>query len=157
MASFGPTALRIALGAVFVAHGAQKLFGVWGGAGLSGTAAYFAQLGLAPAFPLAMLVGVVELAGGLLLLVGAFTFAASAALLISIVMAVWKAHLPYGFFLNWTNTPGVGHGYEYNLVIAAALVSLILTGPGALSLDRQRRRDADTDAAGRARLRSGPA
>ena len=59
--------LRLAVGAVFVAHGAQKLFGLWGGGGLTGTAAFFAQLGLTPAYPLAILVGLVELGGGLLL------------------------------------------------------------------------------------------
>lgn len=133
MPSFGPTVLRLALAAVFIAHGAQKLFGVWGGAGLSGTAAFFAEIGLTPAFPLAMLVGLTELTSGLLLLAGAFTRPVALVLLMTMVVAVWKVHLPNGFFLNWTNAPGAGHGYEYNLVIIAALVSLALTGPGAVA------------------------
>ena len=70
VALFGPAVLRLAVGAVFVAHGAQKLFGLWGGGGLTGTAAFFAQLGLTPAYPLAIFVGLIELAGGLLLVAG---------------------------------------------------------------------------------------
>ena len=71
MQPYGPAVLRLAIGAVFVAHGAQKLFGVWGGGGLAGTAAFFGQLGLTPAYPLAVLVGLVEFAGGLMLIAGA--------------------------------------------------------------------------------------
>ena len=154
MSSFGPAIVRVAVGVVFVAHGAQKLFGLWGG-DLSGTAGFFAQLGLSPAYPLAIAVGVVEFAGGLLLISGAFTLMASALLLVDMLVAVWKAHLPNGFFLNWTNAPGSGHGIEFNLVLIAALASLMLTGPGALSFDHYRLREAESQAAGRARLRAG--
>ena len=77
MQPYGPAVLRLSIGLVFVAHGAQKLFGVWGGGGPSGTAAFFAQLGLTPALPLALLVGLLELGGGLLLMAGAFTTAAA--------------------------------------------------------------------------------
>jgi putative oxidoreductase len=153
MPSFGPVALRIAVGVVFVAHGAQKLFGIWGGGGPSGTAAFFAQLGLSPAFLIALLVGFVELGGGLLLLAGAFTLYAAIALTIDMIVAVWKVHLANGFFLNWTIAPGIGHGYEFNLVLIGALVSLMLTGAGALSVDRRRARSTETEAANRARLR----
>jgi putative oxidoreductase len=155
MTALAPTVIRLALGVVFAAHGAQKLFGVWGGGGPSGTAAYFTQLGLAPAFPLALFVGLVEFLGGLMLIAGAFTFVVAALLTVSMCVAVWTVHLPYGFFLNWTITPGVGHGIEFNLVLLAALLSLMITGPGALSVDRYRAREAETEAAGRARLRSG--
>jgi putative oxidoreductase len=151
----GPLVLRLALGAVFVAHGAQKLFGIWGGGGLTGTAAYFAQIGLAPAFPLALVVGIVEFAGGLLLAAGAFTVITAAVLAANMLVAVWTVHLASGFFLNWTLAPGQGHGYEFNLVLIAALVSLTFTGPGALSVDGVRARAAETDALGRARLRAG--
>jgi putative oxidoreductase len=155
MSFFGPAIIRVALGAVFVAHGAQKLFGLGGGGGLAGTAGFFSQLGLIPAYPLAMLVGLVEFGGGLLLIAGAFTVVASAVLMVTMLVAVWKVHLPYGFFLNWTNTTGLGHGYEFNLVLIAGLASLALTGPGALSVDRYRHREMETEAAGRARLRAG--
>jgi putative oxidoreductase len=151
----GPVVLRLAIGAVFVAHGAQKLFGIWGGGGPTGTAAFFAQLGLTPAYPLALFVGIVELVGGLLLMAGAFTLITAAALTMNMLVAVWTVHLASGFFLNWTNAPGQGHGYEFNLVLIAVLVSLMLTGPGALSFDRYRAQAAETDALGRARLRTG--
>ena len=151
----GPVVIRLALGTVFVAHGAQKLFGLWGGGGLTGTAAFFAQLGLAPAYPLAILVGTVELVGGLLLIGGAFTLITAAVLTVDMLVAVWTVHLSSGFFLNWTMAPGQGHGYEFNLVLIAALVSLMFSGPGVLSFDRYRAKAAETDALGRARLRTG--
>ena len=92
--SYGPAVLRLALGAVFIAHGGQKLFGLWGGGGLSGTAAYFAQLGLEPAFPLAVIAGCIEFFGGLLLVAGAFTFMAAIALAVQIAMYVRTRHRP---------------------------------------------------------------
>lgn len=151
---YGPTVLRLAVGAVFVAHGARKLFGVWGGAGPEGTAASFARLGLDPAYPLALLVGVVELMGGAMLILGAFTFIAALALAATTGLALWKVHLPNGFFLNWANAPGVGHGYEFALLMLGALLTLMLTGAGAFSVDHRRRRHAESEAAGRARLRA---
>ncbi len=138
MAPYGPTLLRLAVGLVFVAHGAQKLFGFGGGGGLTATAALFAQVGLSPAFVLAMLIGLVETFGGLLLLAGLFTRLTAGLFTIEMLVAVWKVHFANGFFLNWSNTTGVGHGYEFNLVVIAALVSLIVTGPGALSIDRSK-------------------
>ena len=155
MHALGPTVLRLGIGAVFVGHGAQKLFGVWGGGGPGGTAAFFSQLGLTPAYPLALVVGTAEFFGGLLLIFGAFTSVASAVLAITMVVAIWKVHLTNGFFLNWENAPGQGHGYEFNLVLIAGLVSLMLMGPGTFSIDSRRLRSAETEAAGRARLRSG--
>ena len=155
MQPYGPAALRLVVGAVFVAHGAQKLFGVWGGGGLEGTAAYFTQLGLRPALPLAALVGMVELVGGLMLIIGAATLFAALALAMTMAVAIWKVHLANGFFLNWNLTPGQGHGYEFNLVLIGALISLMLSGPGAFSIDGQRARSAEAKAYGRARLRAG--
>jgi putative oxidoreductase len=147
MQPYGPAVLRLVIGVIFVAHGAQKLFGVWGGGGIEGTTAFFTQLGLSPAMPLAIVVGVVEFAGGLLLIGGALTLFACLALTINMLVAVWKVHLAGGFFLP--------AGYEFNLALIASLVSLMLTGPGALSIDGQRARSAEAEAAGRARLRAG--
>lgn len=155
MQAYGPAVLRLAVGAVFVAHGAQKLFGVGGGGGPAGTAAFFSQLGLTPAYPLALLVGVVEFIGGLMLVFGAYTLVAALALAASTGVALWKAHLPNGFFLNWASTPGVGHGYEFSLTLIGALIALMLTGAGAFSIDHRRQRSAEAEAAGRARLRAG--
>src|SRR3954468_12956328 len=135
MDRYGLAVLRLVVGATFVAHGAQKLFGVWGGGGLAGTAAYFDSLGLSPGFPLAVAVALVEFGGGLLLMAGALTAYVSAALVLAMLGAMWKVHLANGFFLNWAITPGRGHGIEYNLVLIAALLCLALCGPGALSVE----------------------
>jgi putative oxidoreductase len=155
MQPYGPAVLRLAVGSVFAAHGAQKLFGVWGGGGIGGTAAFLTQLGLTPAYPLALLVGLVEFAGGIMLILGALTLVAALALTIDMAVAVWKVHLANGFFLNWNMVAGQGHGYEFNLALVGALVALMLTGPGALSLDGRRARSAEARAYGRARLRAG--
>ena len=153
MESYGPAILRVMVGAMFVAHGSQKLFGLFGGAGLAGTAAGFEAIGLVPGFPLAIAVGGAEVGCGLLLVAGAWTRVAAVPLIFVMLGAMWKVHLVNGFFINWALTPGVGHGVEYNLLIIAALVCVILTGPGALSVDHSRLRSAESYAAGRARLR----
>lgn len=147
MQPYGSAVLRVAVGTIFVAHGAQMLFGVWGGLGLSGTAAFMGQLGLGPGFPLALLVALVELVGGLMLIIGAFALFAALALAIVMGVAIWKVHLAAGFFLP--------AGYEYNIVLLGALISLMLTGPGAFSIDGRRARSAEAEAYGRARLRAG--
>ena len=154
MERYGLAVLRLMVGIIFSAHGAQHLFGIWGGAGLAGTAASFDSIGLSPGFPLAVAVGVIEFGGGLLLLAGALTPYVSIALIVVMLGAMWKVHLANGFFINWAMTPGVGHGVEYNLMLIAALLCLTLGGPGALSIDHRRERSAAADAAGRARLRS---
>lgn len=144
--AYGPTVLRLALGAVFIAHGGQKLFGLWGGAGLEGTATTFSQLGLHPASALALVWAVVEFAGGLLLVAGALTVAASIALSLLSLVAIWKVQ---------QLVPGQGYGYEFNVALLGGLVCLMLTGPGALSIDGRRAESAAAEAAGRARLRAG--
>jgi putative oxidoreductase len=146
--------LRLVAGIIFIAHGAQKLFGIWGGGGPSGTAAFFDQLGLTPAYPLAVGVGLLEFIGGLCLVAGAFTLVTAILLSGNMVVAVWKVHLASGFFLNWTLVQGQGHGYEYNLALIGALVSLMLTGPGTLSVDERRSRAAEYAAASRVRAMS---
>jgi putative oxidoreductase len=147
MYPYGPAVLRLTVGTIFVAHGAQKLFGIWGGPGLSGTAQFLGQLGMGPGMPLAILLTLVEFGGGLLLILGAFTLIAAAALALNMLVAVWKVHFANGFFL-----PG---GFEYNLVLLGALICLMLTGPGAFSIDGRRARSAEAEAYGRARLRAG--
>ena len=155
VADYGPAVLRIALAMVFIAHGAQKLFGIWGGPGLDATAGFFAQMNLQPAMPLAFVISVLEFAGGLLLLAGAFTFVTSLLLAVDMIVAIITVHLEAGFFLNWNLVPGQGHGFEYNLTLMAALICLMLTGPGALSVDGRRASHAAAAAAGRARIRFG--
>ena len=150
MQSYGPVALRLCVGAVFVAHGAQKLLGLWGGPGLDGTSAMLAGLGLPSPYPLALLLAIVEFGGGVLLVLGGLTRLASLALAIDMVIAIWKVHYANGFFLAG---PGRGDGVEYTLVLLGALVCLMLTGPGALSLEDWRSQSAEAAARGRARAR----
>jgi putative oxidoreductase len=154
MREYGLLILRLGLSAVFIGHGAQKLFGIWGGGGLTAMAGTFQGLGLVPAFPLALLVGVTEFFGGLCLALGAFVRVAAAALATVMAVAIWKVHYANGFFINWYMRPGVGHGFEFNLTLIAGLVCVILMGAGALSVDGFRERSAESEAAGRARLRN---
>ncbi|MDQ3068472.1 MAG: DoxX family protein, partial [Acidobacteriota bacterium] len=134
MAGWGLTVLRIALGLVFMAHGAQKLFGLFGGGGLSGTSSYFASLGLTPAYPLAILAGALEFGGGVLLFLGAWTRWVSIPLALAMTVAIWTAHAANGFFINWALASGTGHGYEFHLMLIAACVCLSLEGGGELSV-----------------------
>ena len=140
MSSLGRAFLRLALTAVCIAHGALKLFGLWGGPGAGpggphATAAYFAAIDLQPAQVLAVLAGLAQIVGGVLLALGWLTRYVAAAGLVYLGLGIWKAHWKWGFFLNWNLTPGYGHGYEYSLVLGGALLCLLLTGPGKLSID----------------------
>src|SRR5262245_9266111 len=155
MRPYGPTALRVCVGGVFLAHGAQKLFGLWGGPGLSGTIAMVKGLGLPIPYPmaltaLAIVLALTEFLGGIFLILGAVTRWVAIALLVDIGVAVWKVHYPHGFFLS---TSGHGHGVEFALVLIGALFCLVLTGPGAFSIDEGRSQRAEAQARGRARMR----
>jgi putative oxidoreductase len=149
MKPYGLAALRLCVGAVFVAHGLQKLAGVWGGPGLSGTAAFLTQLGLTPAYPLAIVLALTELIGGGLLVLGGLTRWVALALAVDMGIAVWKVHYLNGFFLNNPR----GQGVEFVLVLIGALLCLMLSGPGAFSVDEWRNSSAEAMRAGRARAR----
>ena len=126
--AYGPTVLRLALGAIFVAHGAPTLFDVWEGT--------------APGL-VAILAAVVELAGGILLIVGWLTVPAALAITVVMLVGAWKAPPSDSFFLTW----------EFTVAILGGLICLMLTGPGAHSIDRNRAESEASRAAGRARLR----
>ena len=158
MNGLGLAVLRLALAAVFIAHGAHILFGVWpgpgiGNGGLDLTAQTFAAKGLAPAFPLAVLTGVIETAGGVLLAIGWFTRVAAPLLAIVVCVAIWKVQWANGFLLNWLGAASPGPGFEYAVVLTAALICLSLAGPGEWSIDGQREASRASRQAGRARLR----
>lgn len=158
MNGLGLMALRLVLAAVFIAHGANKLFGLWAGPGIGvggtqHTAQLFAALGLEPNFPLAVLVGTVELLGGVLLAIGWFTRVAAPALIVVMGVAIWKLHAQWGFFLNWMAVPERGQGIELHVVLIGALLCLTLAGAGEWSIDGTREKSAASRAAGRARLR----
>ena len=126
--------LRIVLGVVFFAHGAQKLFGWFGGHGVSATIRMFwDQLGI-PA-PLAYLAIAAEFLGGLGLIVGLLARIAALGIAITMAVAMVKVHLQHGFFLNWFGDKP-GHGFEYHLLAIALAVLVIVHGAGAFSIDR---------------------
>jgi putative oxidoreductase len=120
--------LRIVVGSVFFAHGAQKLFGWWGGGGIQGTAKWLGSTGFRPPFLMAVLVALSE-SSGALLVVGVATPFVALALAAAMVVAVGTAHWKNGF---WS---GKG-GYEFNLVLWSAAVAIAAIGPGRFSIDR---------------------
>ncbi len=128
MKNIGRLLLRISVGGFFVGHGTQKLFGWFGGHGLDGTAGMFESLGMRPGKRNAIAAGVAEAAGGAALVVGAATPLASAAIISTMLTAVHRVHLKNG---PWAT----GGGYEYNVVLIAAALTLAETGPGSPSVD----------------------
>ena len=128
LADLGLLALRVALGFVFLAHGAQKAFGSFGGPGFAGATGFIGSLRLRPA-PLWTAVAVGgELVAGVLFVLGALTPLAALLVLGTMATAIAKVHGPKGFFVQ-------NAGYEYNLVLAAAALALAAAGPGAFSLE----------------------
>lgn len=121
--------LRLAAGLTLAAHGSQKLFGWFGGYGLSGTAGFMEQLGFTPGRRHATAAGLTEFGGGILLAVGFLTPLAAALIAAMMLVAAGSVHVRKGFFM----TEG---GFEYNLVLGTAGLSFAFTGPGAISLDR---------------------
>jgi putative oxidoreductase len=127
LAPFGEPLTRLAAGLILMPHGAQKLFGLFGGYGVEATGQFFAtKLGL-PA-SLALVAGLIEFFGGLLLAVGLFTRPAAALVAGMMAIAVVTVHLPAGFF--WTNG-----GFEYPLLWGLVALSFVLRGGGRYSLD----------------------
>ena len=120
--------LRLIVGLGFAAHGAQKLFGVFGGHGPEGTANFFELIGLRPGKVHAWAAGSAEFFGGLLIALGLVTPFAAAALIAVMTAAVMTVHLRNGFFVS-------NNGYEYNLVLAVAVFALAGVGPGDWSFD----------------------
>jgi putative oxidoreductase len=115
--------VRIAVGIMFAAHGAQKLFGF----GLDGVIGFFTQAGIPVPVVTGPLVTFVELLGGLALVLGLLTRLAALGLAIDMLGAMLLVHIKNGFFLP--------QGFEYTFVLLAVLVGLALVGPGAYSVD----------------------
>lgn len=125
----GLTVLRWVTGVLFFGHGTQKLFGWFGGHGLEGTGAFFESIGLRPGRRHAQAAGAAEAGGGVLVALGFLTPAAAAMLIGVMSTAIRKIHFKNG---PWVTE----NGYEYNLVLIAAMLALADLGPGELSLDR---------------------
>ncbi len=132
--SLTPTVLRVMLGLVVFPHGAQKLLGWFGGAGLSGTIDYFAsQLGVPPVVTL--LVVAAEFFGALALIFGLFGRLAAVGVTAVMLGAIIMVHGDVGFFMNWLGNQS-GEGFEYHLLAIALAIGVLISGSGKLSLDR---------------------
>ena len=123
--------IRITIGAMLIPHGAQKLFGWFGGKGLSHTAEIFAtHLGINPAMLFAVLAGLIEFFGGIFLVVGFLTRPVAAAVVCLMLVAAFHVHLDNGFF--WSKG-----GYEYPLMWALISLAVLFEGGGKCSIDRK--------------------
>ncbi|MFA4992694.1 MAG: DoxX family protein [Candidatus Omnitrophota bacterium] len=127
MLNWGILVLRLALGIMFMAHGLQMAFGLFGGPGVKGFSQMLSGLGFVPAILWAYVAAYTVLLGGLLVIIGVQTRLVSTMLLIFILTAAITVHLTKGFFLS-------NGGYEYNFIIAAICLALILLGPGKFIL-----------------------
>jgi putative oxidoreductase len=126
--------LRLVLGVVFFAHGAQKLLGWFGGWGFSATMGFFTGMMHIPA-PLAFLAIAAEFFGGLGLILGFLTRVAAFGIGMNMIVAIAIVHGAFGFFMNWTGAQK-GEGLEYHLLVLAIAAFLVIRGAGAFSVDR---------------------
>jgi putative oxidoreductase len=128
------TVVRLVLGIVFFAHGAQKLLGWFGGAGFTATMDFFTHRMGIPA-PLALMAIAAEFFGGLGLIVGLLGRVAAFGIICDMLVAVVMVHSHVGFFMNWYGTQQ-GEGFEYHLLAIALGLAVVVRGSGAFSCDR---------------------
>ena len=128
-AGFDTVPVRVAAGIIFAAHGAQKLFGWFGGYGLEGTGAWMASIGLEPGVFMAAMAGSAEFFGGLLLIAGLLVRPAALVLAVTMLVAIVSVHLPNGLFMS-------NNGYEFGLALLAISAALAVRGAGSLSVDQ---------------------
>jgi putative oxidoreductase len=126
--AFGMILLRLLVGLTLATHGSQKLFGLFGGSGPSGTRKMFAALGFRTPLAMAIVAGLSEFGGGLLFASGLLTALAALALTVVMLNAIATVHWKKGFF-------DYAGGYEYNLLILATALAVTAAGPGRFSLD----------------------
>ena len=126
--AFGLLILRVVIGLTVAAHGAQKVFGWWGGPGMSNWTQAVTRLRIRPAQPWAWIAALSEFGGGLLVALGLLFPLGSLALIGAMIVAIATVHLSKGFWVS-------KGGYEFNLAIIGGVAALAFTGPGAYSLD----------------------
>ncbi|GAA4845144.1 DoxX family protein [Paenibacillus vulneris] len=126
--ALGLLIVRLVVGLTFAGHGAQKLFGWFGGYGPKGTGGWMESVGIKPGVLMAVLSGLMELIGGLLFAAGLFTEVGAALIVLTMLGAIVKVHGKNGY---WATS----NGYEYNLMLIAVAVGVALIGAGAYSLD----------------------
>ena len=128
-AGYGLTILRIAVGVIFAAHGSQKLFGLFGGYGLAGTAQWMESIGLTPGYLMASLAGGTEFFAGLALIIGLLVRPAALGLAFLSLVAIFSVHISNGLFM-------ANNGYEFALALLAGSLAVLIEGAGKLSVDR---------------------
>lgn len=121
--------VRVASGVIFAAHGAQKLYGWFGGYGLEGTGGWMSSIGLEPGILMAALAGGAEFFGGLALILGLLVRPVAVVLALTMVVAIAMVHLSNGLFMS-------NNGYEFGLVLLAVSISLAIRGAGSASIDQ---------------------
>ena len=132
-AGWSPVLLRIVAGIIFVAHGAQKLFGWFGGYGLDGTGQWMESVGITPGYIMALLAGSAEFFGGFALVLGFLVRPAAVVLAFTMIVAIVSVHLQNGLFM-------AKNGYEFALSLLVVTVSLVISGAGGVSVDGMLRR-----------------
>lgn len=126
--ALGLLIIRLVVGLSFMAHGAQKLFGWFGGYGPKGTGGWMESIGIKPGVLMAVIAGLLELIGGLLIATGLFTVVGALMIVVTMLGAIVKVHGSNGY---WSTS----NGYEYNLLLIAVAVGMALIGAGDYSLD----------------------
>ncbi len=125
---FQSLVLRVPVGIILMAHGSQKLFGLFGGYGLEGTGQWMDSLGMHPGYLMALMAGSAEFFGGMGLLLGLLTRVAGAVTAFTMVVAILSVHIGNGLFMD-------NNGWEYALSLLAVTVALVIQGGGRFSLD----------------------
>ncbi|MFF2857775.1 DoxX family protein, partial [Peribacillus sp. NPDC058002] len=128
MINIGLLIIRLVIGLLFIGHGAQKLFGWFGGYGLKGTGGWFESIGMKSGVTMALFAGLAELIGGLLFALGLLTPLAGIMIAGTMIMAIVKVHAPNGLWAT-------ANGYEYNLTLLGVAIGIALIGPGQYALD----------------------
>lgn len=128
-AGYAALILRVPVGLILMAHGAQKLFGWFDGGGLAGTADWLSSIGMEPGYLMAILAGSAEFFGGIALVLGLLTRPAALVAAFTMLVAIFSVHISNGLFAD-------NGGYEYALTLMVALVSLAIQGGGYLSIDK---------------------
>lgn len=128
MMAWGLLVIRLVVGLLFIGHGAQKLFGWFGGYGPKGTGGWMESVGIKPGIVMAVVAGLMELVGGALFALGFVTPLAAVLITAAMLGAIVKVHGKNGLWIT-------SNGIEYQLVLIAVVIGIALTGAGSYSLD----------------------
>ena len=128
LADYGLLLIRVVLGVIMMGHGAQKLFGWFGGYGLKGTGGWMESLGMRPGVLMALMAGLAEFIGGLLFTLGLFTWVGALLIVGTMIVAIFTVHAKNGFWVTQ-------NGMEYNLILIVIVIAVAMVGAGSISID----------------------